>query len=539
MSRLLQAGAIILFVASVAACSSRFQSFDFQTAGSGVEIWQSGRASRDTEATFAPSAGRSASLVYHMAKPVSVTARGQAFAFDYTSSIPGCTLTLFSDRNKTLKTATLPDTGNQELRYLVPVDPGSTLWGYQLSAPQAAGSLTARGAGTSVFFHGFLIGDKTLSVDGSVEVLSASAGAVHARIPKATRDEMDAGLWDITLTPRDGAAGGRIVFSDPDGKKAAFEVNPASTPSRIDFARGSLPFLPESIDYEGTLLGMDITRVSADAPLPADPGLILTWDKATWRKPDYEVFSWSRYPQVLILDTASYEVQDAMFKRIAFFVEKAGHAGRLESRAALAGLHGYNAHDYRAEDLARFFNAAAGDLSAEENALGKLLVDNGVMKKTDTGFAPGEGSILSISRTSSPLLRDLLLTHECFHGIYFSLPAFRNATESLWASLSSVEQGVWMAYLGAHDYDTTDHYLVVNEFQSYLMQQERIGVWGFEDKALAGMRAAGGREASLARQLASTRPTSFLRSFDALDEALQSAGGPPGGHALSVRMVHE
>ena len=55
---------------------------------------------------------------------------------------------------------------------------------------------------------------------------------------------------------------------------------------------------------------------------------------------------------------ASYEIQDAFFKRLAFFVEKAGHAGRIESLSALGGLHGYNAHDYRAEDLARFFDTA-------------------------------------------------------------------------------------------------------------------------------------------------------------------------------------
>ena len=243
---------------------------------------------------------------------------------------------------------------------------------------------------------------------------------------------------------------------------------------------------------------------------------------------------------MLILDTASYEVQDALFKRLAFYVEKAGHAGRIESPAALASFHGYNAHDYRAEDLARFFTAAStegGGLSAEEGTLAKLLVDNGLIKKAGSVYAPGGGSILSISRSSAPLLRDLLLTHECFHGAYFSLPAFRDATEALWTSLSNVEQQVWLDYFGSHAYDTTDHYLVVNEFQSYLMQQERIGIWGFQDRTLAGMKAAGGRSASLARQLAATHPTSFLKSFDALDEALQSAGGPPGGHAISIRLA--
>ncbi|HEY9593867.1 MAG TPA: hypothetical protein VHE79_05280, partial [Spirochaetia bacterium] len=481
--------------------------------------------------------GRTATPVYHLAKPVTVAARGQAFSFDYASTVDGCTLTLFSAKKTTLKQVSLPATGGSDLRYLVPVEPGATIWGYQLSANAGQGSLTAKGAGTAPFVHGFLVGEKELTVDGSVEVLSASAGAVKARIPAATRQEMESGLWCVTLLPHEGAAGGRVVFTDSEGKQATFEVNPAATPARLDFARGSLPFLPVSVDYEGTLRGMEISQVGADAPLPADPGLVLTWDRSTWRKPDYEVFAWSRYPQVLILDTASYEVQDAMLKRIAFYVEKAGHAGKLESFADLARQHGYNAHDYRAEDLARFFSAAGGDLSPEEAALEKLLVGNGIIRGSGSSFTPGEGSILSISRSSSPLLRDLLLTHECFHGIYFSVPGFRDATEALWASLSSVEQQVWLSYLGSHAYDTTDHYLVVNEFQSYLMQQERNGVWGFTSKTLEGMKAEGGRAASLARQLAATHATSFLRSFDALDEALQSAGGPPGGQAISVKMV--
>ncbi len=181
-------------------------------------------------------------------------------------------------------------------------------------------------------------------------------------------------------------------------------------------------------------------HVPVEAPIPADPGQVLTWDQSSWRNPDFELFSWSRFPRVLILDMASYEIQDAFFKRLAFFVEKAGHAGKLESLSALAGLHGYNAHDYRAEDLARFFDAASREdppgLSVEESALETILAENGVIKKTAAGFAAGDGCILSISRGSSPLLRSLLLTHESFHGLFFTIPAFRDATEAAWAALA-------------------------------------------------------------------------------------------------------
>ena len=64
-------------------------------------------------------------------------------------------------------------------------------------------------------------------------------------------------------------------------------------------------------------------------PLPVDPGLVLLYDPAQWRSTRYELFSWSRFPEVLIFDTADYEIQSRFFKRLAFYVEKRGFRGRL------------------------------------------------------------------------------------------------------------------------------------------------------------------------------------------------------------------
>ncbi|HET6449730.1 MAG TPA: hypothetical protein VFI08_00410 [Spirochaetia bacterium] len=534
---LIVAGIVALLVGR----SSRFQAFAFETPpGASIAIWQSGHVPRAREASFRPAPGRPSSPEYHLASPVTVASSGEAFAFTYTSDLPSCTLTVYSDRARELTHATLPPTAGNPVRYLVPVASGSRVWGYRLRSESDAGTLAMRAAGILAFVHGFSMDPGLLTVDGSVEVLSASASAVSARITEATRGQMQEGVWLMRLALADGAAGGRVQLSSPDGGSVVFEINAASTPGWVDFARGSIPFIPRDISFTGALRGLQILRVDGDAPLPADPGQILDWDRSSWRKSDYELFCWSRYPRVLIMDTASYEVQDAMFKRLAFFVEKAGHAGKLQSMAALAGLHGYNAHDYRPEDLARFFAAASHDpsgLSPEENALQGILVDNGVIRKTSDGFAPGDGAILSISRSSSPLLRSLLLTHECFHGLFFTMPAFRDATEKQWSALTPAEQAVWVDYLGTHGYDTTDHYLVVNEFQSYLLQQSRSGVWGFQDVTLERMRAASPREAGLARRMLAARRTSFIDSFDALDAALQSAGGPPGGEAIGLRRV--
>jgi hypothetical protein len=539
-----RAGFLAAAALLVLGCSARFETFDFQTAeGTHIGIRQSERRARDREAIFPPAADRSESPVYTLEKPLAVTSRGQAFSFSYTSTLPDCTLTIFSDQKKPLRNVKLPASSGTPLRFLVPVAEGERIWGFHLSDPAPAGgeagSLEMRGAGTAPFVHGFAVEADGLTVDGSLEVLSASPSRVTARIPPRTREEMEQGTWMISLVQPTESAGGRVVFTSDQGRSAAFDVGPMHAPARLDFARGSLGFFPTGIDFTGPLQEMAISQLSRDLPIPADPGLILTWDQSAWRRPDFEVFSWDRFPKVLIFDTSRYEVQDGLFNRLAFFVEKAGHAGTIEAPRALSGIHGYNAHDYKADDLARFFSTAKDKeipLTPEEGQLLDQLVANGIVMQSGSGFAAGDGSVISISRSSSPLLRDLLLTHECFHGAFFSVPSFRDATEQEWTSLSDAEKDVWARFLASRGYNTADHYLLVNEFQSYLLQQERKNVPGFQTFTLSRMRGASSRDAALAKRLLAAHPDSFLRSFDVLDEALQSAGGPPGGDAASVRL---
>jgi hypothetical protein len=298
-------------------------------------------------------------------------------------------------------------------------------------------------------------------------------------------------------------------------------------------------FLPRGVSTRLSATKLDITFLSPERPIPADPGMILTWDRGTWRRPDFELYAWDRFPRVLIFDTASYDVQDGLFKRLAYFVEKAGFRGAIENPEALARKHGYNAHDYRAEDLARFFSAAAQQgipLSHGESQLQEILVSNDVIRVNAGGFAAGEGAVISISRSSAPPLRQLLLTHECAHGVFFSIPGFREGTEAVWESLASDEKEVWLDFLSSRDYDTTDHYLVINELQAYLFQQDRASVEGFQAVTLARMRARGGTAAALAGRLLSGHPHSFLEAFDALDARLGAAGGPPGSRVLAVRV---
>ena len=265
--------------------------------------------------------------------------------------------------------------------------------------------------------------------------------------------------------------------------------------------------------------------------------MILDWDRSTWRRPDFELFSWDTFPHVLIFDTASYDVQSDLFKRLAYFVEKAGYRDTIEDPSALAGRHGYNAHDYRAEDLARFFAEAARQ--------GICPHSRGVAAGANPGSQRPDSQDLRRLRTwrggrdidlpqLSPALRQLLLTHESAHGEFFSLPQFRDGAEAVWESLSPVEKDVWQDYLSSKAYDATDHYLVVNEFQAYLFQQEREEVEAFQSLTLSRMKSRGGEAAALARRLLAEHPHSFLDSFDALDAKLRAAGGLPGGHPLEI-----
>ena len=127
-------------------------------------------------------------------------------------------------------------------------------------------------------------------------------------------------------------------------------------------------------------------------PILADPNMIIEWPQSAWRRSDREVFAWDRFPSVLIFDTADYAVQDKLFKRLAFFVEKQGYRGKLLSDAELAPHHAYNAHDYRADSLAEFFEAVRKQnfqLDSDEVELRDILQAEGIIRKEGEGWGRG------------------------------------------------------------------------------------------------------------------------------------------------------
>jgi hypothetical protein len=406
-------------------------------------------------------------------------------------------------------------------------------------------------------FYGAAVSDGVLELGAGSGLTASRASAVE---------------WEVTLP--DGTGAGRLevdyVFDADSGAEpwASLEIEGAdgAVSYRMRLAAGpgtmavpgpALAFTPRRVRVVATGGGFELRRVqwhesvarppaaggtagngggagngsgagmpAVAAPIPADLATILSgYPRSAWRREDFEVFSWAAYPRLLIFDTADYATQARLFRRLAFFVEKRGFRGRLLSNAELASRHGWNAHNYRPEGLAPFFTEAERQgfaLNAEEQLLRDILLANGIIRRVDGGYAPGEGGVLSISQASYPLLRELLITHEAFHGVFYEEEAFRDGVREVWDGLSDAERSYWRGLLGYMTYDPADEYLMVNEFQAYLLQQPLDRARGYLRGVLAPRyaRARPNRRAEIERFL-SAYPDTFLRSARAVEQVLR------------------
>ncbi|MDR2630779.1 MAG: hypothetical protein LBC60_07635 [Spirochaetaceae bacterium] len=247
---------------------------------------------------------------------------------------------------------------------------------------------------------------------------------------------------------------------------------------------------PLTITGEGQLDAVRLVKESErpfPEAIPADPGVILVYDRKRWRDRRYEVFQWEHFPSVLIFDTADYAVQDRLFKRLAFFVEKKDFRGRLLGDGEMAALHGWNAHDYQAEDLAAFFAAARRanfPLSPEEEELEYILRKAGILDPS--GSRPGTGAVLSISRESSDYLRGLFMIHEGFHGLFFIDADFREFCRRRWEGLDPGTRRFIRSYFDYQGYDVNNTFLVINEFMAHCLQQPVSRAGWYFGEVLAG-----------------------------------------------------
>lgn len=273
----------------------------------------------------------------------------------------------------------------------------------------------------------------------------------------------------------------------------------------------------------------------AGAPILADPHMIIEWPQDAWRNEEYELFAWDRFPSVLVFDTANYAVQDRLFKRLAFFAEKDGFRGTLADDASLSGLHAYNAHDYRADTLAAFFELArtsSFQLGPEELALRDVLAGEGVIRKDGESWVAGAGAVLSISRESVSYLRYLFMAHEGYHGIYFVDPDYRAEVSSVYASMDARAIEFLESYFTVVDtlgYDRADRYLMENEFMGYLMQQGEAKVAQYFTGTITERFLRYGGDPALADYIAKTDASDFTRAAHELGSYAFARWGITGG----------
>ena len=215
-----------------------------------------------------------------------------------------------------------------------------------------------------------------------------------------------------------------------------------------------------------------------DTPLVSDVGLVIQWPRDSWRIKDYELFRWEQFPDVLVFDFKSYSIQTKFLGRLSFFVEKPEYKGTFVTNSFFEENRTYNAHDYKADDIARFFTEAEKQkfrLNDEEILLKKILLKNGVIVQEKNGeYGPGVGAIISISRESWTELRYQLMAHEAWHGIYFTDSNFRSFADSVYAKTDRRGIDFLKAYFEAYDnlgYDTGNEYLMRNEFMAYMLQK--------------------------------------------------------------------
>ena len=292
----------------------------------------------------------------------------------------------------------------------------------------------------------------------------------------------------IPVQLKEGHGKVRIEFTAP-GKDRIYTYRNLKD-NTVTFYTASIGFIPANITVEQFDTGLDMMgtvemkEITLDGkapmtPLPADFKQILENNSNQWRYSDWEVYSWESFPGILIIDFQNFNIQSHMLKRLSYFVEKRGYTGKIHSFTRLSGKTDWNAHNYKAKDLAAFFTEAVRSgavLTSAESYLRELLLANGIIEKSGEGYTGGEDKgIVSVSQESTPHVRALLLTHEGYHGLFYAAPGLKELVYDLWDKLVPEAQEMWVDYLKSADvwnYDYKNGYLLRNEMLGYMMQQK-------------------------------------------------------------------
>lgn len=374
--------------------------------------------------------------------------------------------------------------------------------------------------------------------------------AARLRTPRTTPHPGHALAVRSAFRPSAAGAVGEVVLAVAGGagQRATVRVALAAGERSVHVHEAVLGFVPVEVQAlshaGGTVRFLQVSRTAAGtAPLPADLDTILAYPRSAWRGGDWEVFRWNALPEVLIFDTASYAVQDEMFRRLAYYTEKAGFRGTVWSDADLGNRYGYHAHDYAAATLARFFTDAERtgvQLNDRELLLRDFLVREAVIRAAAAQSAAawqagaGAGAVLSISQQSPPAQRALLLRHEAAHGVYFVRAGYREEIAEIWQTIGEPARHAWRTYLAALAYDASWEDLMRNEFQAYLAHNRRQNLgYYFGELVPARIRGRMPGEPEAAAWF-EAGVEAIRGQYDRVDGALRAAGGMRAGRLATV-----
>ncbi len=574
---------LVLLTLLLGGCAAKVQSFAFTLPNRHtLTLSEKPRLPKERRDLFAPGSGKGP--VYTLGSAYTVSAKGQGFYLRYRGNYPGAAVMVLDAHGDPLRRAALPmQPGFSSLTVHVPLADGTVIGGFQListSGVSAADSSEAAATGLRIIGAGIDdVGPAFRSEQGIGVATETGGGGASAALSvelqsgvRLSRDGKRIGLeFDQTALERTGVALDRVAlvlryrYTQADGSGPGYgraEVRLTAgngqrqksyllmlRPGEHEefFYASVLGFAPASVTVQPESAGLAIlraellagpapgsanaavtagTEMSVPSPVPADIGTILHYPQKLWRQPDFELFAWNLFPQVLIMDTRSYAVQAAFFRRLSFFEEKRGYRGTVLSDRELDGMHGWNGHNYNGDGLAPFFNDARKRdirLTPQEELLRRIALAYGLIKQGVDGYLPGEGGILSVSEESAKTdgLLSHLLIHESLHGAYYMTPKYRDAVHAYWNGMTDDERSFWKLLFGYLSYDPTFSYLVVNEFQAYLLQQPLSDVsWYFRTLQVSRLEAAYPARKAEIEQFLARYPDTFRRAASAVGAAL-------------------
>ncbi len=495
--------------------------------------------------------GGASTPFYRLDETVNVEKPGRAFFIVYYSDTP---LQLNIQINRTERSFPMPVMPGKEIEFRVPLNPSDSLDGFRISADSSTGMLDILGTGIDDYYPGMSIGNGQVLIGRGAEPIVGRDGKIQELILDdsiawaaymETKNTVPEGFLRLRLEST-GKAPAELMFFSRDNLSSRVDFTHSAGKGYYDFHYSVLGFVPDRVQLKAVdarITGVDfLSMKSHSGPVDIDFSSLLMYPRELWRNSDYELFRWSLAPDILVFDFADYKVQSAFLKRMAFFVEKEGVRGTLLQNEVLEPLHGWNAHDYRAEDIARFFTAALNErftLNPEEEKLASLLVENKIIIRNDEAYAPVSGGFLSITRESPDYLRHLFLTHEGCHGLFFTDSGLREASQALWDGFTPVEQSFWKTFFSWKGYDSEDEYLVVNELQAYLLQQSVAGAAPYYiDYTLPRMMEVYPASKAVVNALLAENPQHFTDAAGVLDYYLSDRWGVQAGNLSHLVFSH-